>query len=176
MDSPYPNKIIFNWWLHDKVENCLVLLIGIICICNGIHFQPGKVSLELCPGTYVAILHYICYMYMYTMYNIFPFSSKLGTLEDSPWGNHHSEKVNNSSLSAPLSLSRQCLMLLSLLPRRRCLVRFVTRRFRGPHSGHTWSFSSLNRFWGNYHFHFTEYYSVLKLFACVGLVHGLSDV
>lgn len=111
---------------------------------------------------------YSVFVYIYTMYSHFPWNWE-------PWKvpptTHHQLRgalgeVNSSSLSAPLSLSCQFLMLLSLLPRRRCLVRLLTRQFRGPRSGHTANFSSLNRFGGKYsvyYFHFTVYGVLLRL-------------
>lgn len=57
---------------------------------------------------------------------------------------------------------------LAFLPRRRCLVRLVTRRLRGPRSGHAGSFSSLNGFGVLFPIsRRTEYYSVLKLCICM---------
>lgn len=117
-------------------------------------------------------------MYMYThihCYYAFPFSSELGTLEGFPYHASPTQRYPGrgqqlQSLSAPLSLSCQFLILLSLLPRRRCLVRLVTRRFRGPRSGHTLELLIPEQIWGKVFFfsisRCTEYYSVVKLFAC----------
>lgn len=115
---------------------------------------------------------------MYThihCYYAFPFSSELGTLEGFPYHASPTQRYPGrgqqlQSLSAPLSLSCQFLILLSLLPRRRCLVRLVTRRFRGPRSGHTLELLIPEQIWGKVFFfsisRCTEYYSVVKLFAC----------
>lgn len=53
-------------------------------------------------------------------------------------------------------------MPLSLLPRHRCLVRLVTRRFRGPRSGHL-ELLIPEQILGKYYFHFTEYGVLLRL-------------
>lgn len=143
-------------------------------ICNGIHFQPGKVSLELLLYYIIYIICICIHIYIVTMHSPFPRNWEPWKVcfpyHASPTQRYPGRGQQLQSLSAPLSLSCQFLILLSLLPRRRCLVRLVTRRFRGPRSGHTLELLIPEQIWGKVFFfsisRCTEYYSVVKLFAC----------
>lgn len=70
-------------------------------ICNGIHFQPGKVSLELLLYYIIYIICICIHIYIVTMHS--PFPRNWEPWKVSPTTHHQLRgtqvEVNNSSLS-----------------------------------------------------------------------------